>query len=88
MDQQHISKDIYRLFAYDTGATDSGIKDEYLRDKIIKYIQGLSEDEMRIFLSNYIRESFVSPEAIADGYGVEDVKAFIEWLDEYMDYTI
>lgn len=87
-EQQYIYESIDRLFAYDTGAVDSGIKNKYLRDKIIEYLYNLSNDELRIFLSDFIRKRFVSPEAIAEGYGIDDVKIFIEWLDEYMNYTI
>jgi hypothetical protein len=85
MEQEEMARNIDGLFAYDTGATDSGIKDEHLRAKVINCMQNLSEDELRIFLSNYIRERFLSSSAIANGYGIEDVKAFIEWLDEYME---
>lgn len=88
MDYNDVFKSIDKLFAYDTGASDSGVKDENLRTKIIKYINKLSDDEFRIFMSTYIRERFVSEDAIKNGYGIEDVKSFIEWLDEYMKCSL
>lgn len=88
MDYNDIFESIDKLFAYDTGAIDSGIKDEILRKQIIKYINNLSDDEFRIFMSTYLRERFVNEKAIKNGYGIEDVKSFIEWLDEYMECSL
>lgn len=72
------------LYAFDTGSTDCGIQDEILRQQVIDYLDNLNEDEFRILMSNFIRESFVSHEAIQKGYGIEDVAAFIKWLDRFM----
>lgn len=70
------------LFAYDTGCVDSGIRDEVLRQEVIKHLRNLDPVEFRVVLSNYVREYFISKEAIEQGYGIEDVKSFIEWLEE------
>lgn len=78
MDYENIFQNIDKLFAYDTGCTDSGIKNEELRQQIIQYIKTLSDDGFRIFMSNYIRERFVSEDAIKSGYGIEDIKSFID----------
>lgn len=88
MYQKELSENIDKLFAYDTGATDSGVKDENLRNKIILEIKNLSEDQFRIFMSAYVKERFLSDTAIKNGYGIEDVKCFIEWLDQYMDCSL
>lgn len=52
------------LYAFDTGSTDSGIKDEFLRMKVIEYLESLDQEEFRIIMSNFIRDYFVSHEAI------------------------
>jgi hypothetical protein len=84
MNQNELFDALNGLFAYDTGCTDSGVKDETLRAKVVSYLNSLSEDEFRITLSIFIREAFVSEEAINEGYGIEDVKSFIEWMDSHM----
>ncbi|MBU3153510.1 hypothetical protein [Clostridium estertheticum] len=83
-----LTENLSELYAYDTGCTDSGVKNEELRSKMINCIRNSPEDEFRVFISIYVREKFLIPEAIKEGYGLEDVKNFIEWLDQYMDYAI
>lgn len=81
-------KAIEGLFAYDTGCTDSGIKDELLRERV-KYSLSIMEDvEFRLFISRYIREYYLSETSLENGYGIEDVSAFIKWFGEYMDIDI
>lgn len=87
-DYNILTENLAKLYAYDTGCTDSGIKDEELRKIIINCINNLDEDEFRIFISTYVRDEFLTSEAIKLGYGLEDVKNFIVWLDEYMGYAI
>lgn len=72
------------LSAYDGGATDSGIHDEVLRQKVQKHIQGLQEKERRILIAQIIKETFLTTSALEQGYGPEDVKDFLVWLDEEM----
>ncbi|MDB1956015.1 hypothetical protein PMY38_10405 [Clostridium tertium] len=48
----------------------------------------MDENTLRITLSKYIRDSFLTDETISQGYGIEDVKRFIEWLDEFMDIYV
>jgi hypothetical protein len=76
------------LFAYDTGCTDSGIKDELLRNEVKNYLYALDENEFRLTLSKFIREYFLIDEALEKGYGVEDVKSFIDWLEREMDINL
>ena len=87
-DNNILTENLDKLYAYDTGCTDSGIKNEGLRNTMINCIKNLPEDEFRIFITLYVRDKFLTSEAIKEGYGLEDVKKFIEWLDEYMDYEI
>ena len=76
------------LSAYDIGCTDSGIKDEGLRQEVINYLESLREDEFRLIISEFIREHYLSDETLKQGYGIKDVKEFIEWLSDYMDVVV
>ncbi|WP_025909345.1 hypothetical protein [Priestia flexa] len=84
MEQKKLFESLDGLFAYDTGCTDSGIKDEQLREEITDYLHSLEDDDFRITLSTYIREYYVSEKAVEQGYGIEDVAEFINWLSDRM----
>ncbi|PEM55339.1 hypothetical protein [Bacillus wiedmannii] len=88
MNQKKIFESMEGLYAFDTGSTDSGINDELLRKQIVSYLETLDDNEFRILMSTFIREYFVSHEAIENGYGIEDLVQFIKWLDEFMGIEI
>ena len=69
---------ILEKFAYDTGATDSGTN--HSKEEIKEYLLNLSENEFRLFLSRLIRDEFLSEESLEQGYGIEDVSSFINWI--------
>lgn len=70
------------IFAYDLGCTDSGNNCDLLREQLKVTLENMDEKILRIILSKHIRDYFLTDEAISQGYGIEDVKRFIEWLDE------
>lgn len=79
------------LYAYDTGSTDSGIHDEALRARCIAEMasrRGPFEIAPRVFLSRLVAGTWLTDDALAAGYGIEDVMCFIRWLDERMDITL
>ena len=76
------------LHAYDSGCVSSGIHDEVARAHVIEQLKAMDEETFRLWASRYIREHFLTEGALAQRYGIEDVKSFIEWLDEYMDYSL
>ena len=76
------------LYAYDTGCVDSGIKDELLKNKVNEYLIDLNETDFRLIMSEFIREQFVSEEAIMQGYGISDVAAFIKWLSDELSIEL
>lgn len=88
MDKRELFQSMDSLMAYDLGATDSGIKDEDLRKRVMKHIDNLSEEEFRIVMSEYICSYFVNEEAVKNGYGIEDVVNFIRWLDLFMIQSV
>lgn len=87
MDQEKLFAILDSLFAYDTGATDVGIKDDELKEQLRNYLHGLSESELRVTISKYLRR-FLTDKALSEGYGFKDVKAVIDWLELEMDLVI
>lgn len=77
------------LFAYDTGATDSGIKDEKLRQQCKEYMQSMPREPHelvpRVWFSRLVREMWLDEVRLAQGYGIEDAIAFLRWLDDEME---
>jgi hypothetical protein len=84
MDKEVLFDTLDGFFAYDTGCVDSGIHDTRLKTKIKLYLHELPSNDFRLLMTEFIREYFVSEEAVSKGYGIEDVKSFINWLDEEM----
>lgn len=77
------------LFAYDDGCTDSGIHDERLRDRCIRDLKdrrdSLGTTAYAAWLAKFVRDRWLGDDAIDMGYGLEDIKSFIDWLDYKMD---
>lgn len=74
------------LYAYDQGATDSGIHDERLRQRVSEYLDGLETRSLNETLRRYLLTMYLSDEAFDQGYGVEDVRNVLDWLyDEVLD---
>jgi hypothetical protein len=72
------------IHAYDTGSTDSGVHDEQLRGRLIAELVELNpweNAEARKRLSVWVREAYLSDEAMAKGYGWEDALEFLTWID-------
>ena len=84
MDYETLRDSLDGLFAYDTGSTDSGIHDEALRERCKAHLQGLKDDDRRHLLGKMVAEMWLSEEALKKGYGPEDAKSFLTWLDDEM----
>jgi hypothetical protein len=72
------------LKAHDDGPADSvaGSRDEDLRAWVRRRLDvEMSCRESHEFLARYARE-MLSEERIAEGYGLEDVRALVGWLEE------
>ena len=69
------------LFAYDSGAHDSGISDQKLKHEVVSHLTGLTGGTRRALVARYARR-FLTEEGIAAGYGIEDVCSFAQWLAE------
>lgn len=67
------------LFAFDTGCVDSGIHDDIIKSSIFKEIR--KSEEIPEFV-NEIPRFFLSKEGIEQGYSLEDVRMFLDWLSD------
>ena len=86
--RQRVFDALDALYTYDKGDTDSGILDEDLHRSVKDYLKQLTSDERRLLLSRYVRETYLTEERLTDGgYGIEEVKNFLEWIDEEMDIS-
>ena len=72
------------LFAYDTGCTDSGIKDDHLKQKVIQLFRDDEKKTGGRKKAWIARELFLTDEAIDEGYGLQDAVEFAHWLDGLM----
>lgn len=71
------------LSAYDTGCVDSGIHDPELKQRFVETLKyAISDDERRPTVARMVRDMWLSDEAIEQGYGAEDARRFIDWLDD------
>lgn len=83
-------KDMIGIFAYDSGMVDSGIKNERRRAEIKAWLEDqcdIHPDRFRVVLARFIREQFLSDEALEQHYGLEDVALFFRWLDTDMGFS-
>jgi hypothetical protein len=87
MDEQELFENIDGLMAYDLGSVDSGIKNDRLKQQIKDYLNGLDDKSLTTILSKYAR-TYLTDDMIEQGYGIEDIKQFLTWLDEEMNIYI
>lgn len=85
MDFEEFRDALDGLIAYDTGCVDSGIHDERLRARVIELLNG---DDGMVWLTRAVRETYMTEEAIAQRYSIEDVASLIDWLADRMDFDI
>jgi hypothetical protein len=72
------------LMAYDVGARDAGVDDEGMRRVLDVYLKRLAPDEFRRICALFAR-AYLTDEAIAEGYGIEDVVQIAEWIGTMSD---
>ncbi len=86
MTDEELRDALLGLYAFDSGATVSGIKDESLRRRVIgELAKDLTDSELfSARLSRLAREMFLSEEVIEQGFGLEDIRRFANWYDEHM----
>ncbi len=70
------------FYAYETGSMDSGIHDPVRRAQAVRQFKAMSETDARVFLSRKMRDHYLSEDAIAQGYGIEDAAKFWSWVED------
>lgn len=58
---------------------------EQLHRECRREVERMSKSDLRITLSQYVRDVMLSEEAINRGDGWEDVLAFLDWVDGGME---
>ena len=83
MTDTELSNALSTLYAADQN---NGTADETLRASVIVELRkDRSESELfSVRVTRIARDLFLSDEAIAQGYGLEDIRSFVNWLDEVM----
>ncbi|MBP2652640.1 MAG: hypothetical protein H6Q73_209 [Firmicutes bacterium] len=88
MEQSEFFSLLDSLYAFDEGATDSGINDKITKNKIRQYLAQMLEMDLVLLITSFVREYYLSDSAINSGYSIIDVLAFLEWLDREMNICI
>jgi hypothetical protein len=88
MNQTELFDAMLRLYAYDTGSIDSGIKDELLKARVKSQLKAIPEDEFRLRISRLICYCFVDEHSLKKGYGFKDVISFFQWMNDQGIYDI
>ena len=84
MKLEDILTELVGFYAYETGSTDSGVKDDLRRGELAAaYLKAVEPDtkETRDAESRWFREYWLSEDAIEQGYGIEDATEFFAWLE-------
>lgn len=79
----HLHSALDAIYAYDMGATDSGVSDPELRAAVLRHLRGLSDDELRIVLA-YVGRKMLAGDRIRAGYGLAEVVSFAAWIDGFI----
>lgn len=82
MEYEELKAAISGLMAWDHGAVSSGIHDSLLKRRVREHLDSLSENDYRLVTSRIAREMFLTEEALARQYGLEDARRFAEWLED------
>ena len=81
MDNKKLFDAIDGLMAYDVGATDSGIKDDALKEEVKTYLH--ESDYAGEYILQFVHER-LKPEG---GCTIEDVVELLDWLRDELNWT-
>lgn len=88
MEYAELKDNLDGFYDYDGGSTDSGIKNDTLKEKCRKHIMSFKPEARRALLAKLIIDMWLCEDALKAGYGPEDAKSFIDWLDEEMGVLV
>lgn len=69
-------------YAWDQGMRDSGVHDTARRAQLAAELDALPDTALRVGLSIWVRDHFLSDDALKQGYGWEDALQFCRWIDD------
>lgn len=87
MTNTEIKNNLINFYSYDSCGSDFGIKDDELKRKTISELDEMEDGKVNKLLAELLNENFLSDEKIADGYGWEDVKSFLDWYEEMRSFS-
>lgn len=82
MTNTEIKNNLINFYSYDSCGYDFGIKDDELKEKTISALDEMEDGEVSKLIAELLNENFLSDEKIAEGYGWEDAKSFLNWYEE------
>lgn len=87
MTNTEIKNNLISFYSYDSCGCDFGVKDDELKEKTISALDEMEDGKVNKLLAELLNENFLSDEKIADGYGWEDVKSFLDWYEEMRSFS-
>ena len=82
MTPEQILRELEGHMAYDQGSTDSGVHDPVRRRILAEKLDALGEQEFSLSMSRFIREAYLTEDALGSGYGWEDALSFSQWIQD------
>jgi hypothetical protein len=79
-ESRNIFEELEGFYAWDQGATDSGVKNDVRRTEVAAIVDATPEETIRLDLAVFVRSAYLSGEALEQGYGPEDARAFLNWF--------
>lgn len=76
------------FFAWDSGCKDSGIRDDVAREGLWTYLRELPRRESHVLIAEFMVSHFLSPGALRQGFGPEDARDFLRWLENDFNFCL
>jgi hypothetical protein len=71
---------LVRFHSWDFGDRGHGLCDQTLRAELAQLIDAADLADVRVTLGRFVREEFLSEDALDAGYGPEDALDFLNWF--------
>lgn len=85
MGPQEVWASLEHIFNMDPRERYTSTDVDRLHRACVRQIETMSQSEVRVSLSRYVRDSMLSEESLAQDTGWEDVLSFLDWVDGGME---
>lgn len=85
MDHHEIWTSLERIFVMPPRERYTSVEIDRLHRRCVRAVGEMTQAEIRLSLSRYVRDQMLSEDALAEGKGWEDVLAFLDWVDGGME---